>query len=272
MRLRTMILLTLFTFISSCKNENNEKPTDYKLIQEDGIDVELFDSTNVDENRFNSNNIIYKVGNKFKYSYEYNSTANEGYLFKITDEGWKFVKLTDQDSATVKFVIIKVLNGNPMSKHIPDYNQTSVSYKLENETTFSMSGIIENENNVWIHPPRDKFFRILELNPFPFIKAPYEIGTVWDWTLRIGSQWGDKRWKTWEGVIINQYKYEITDKRMITTEFGEIECFVIESDAISSIGETELKAFFNPKYGFVRLNYLNIDGSKTNLELIEYSE
>jgi len=50
---------------------------------------------------------------------------------------------------------------------------------------FSMSGTIENEGNVWIHPPRDNYFKIIELNPFPYIKAPYNIGAKWAWKLKI---------------------------------------------------------------------------------------
>ena len=128
-----------------------------------------------------------------------------------------------------------------------------------------MSGAIENEANVWIHPPRDKYFKILELNPFPYAKAPYEIGTKWTWNLGIVDHWADERWKVWEGQIENEYDYEITNKRTLKTGIGEIECFVIESNAKSRIGETKLTAYFNTEYGFVKLDYTNIDGSKTNL-------
>jgi len=122
-----------------------------------------------------------------------------------------------------------------------------------------------------MHPPRDKYFRILELNPFPFIQAPYEIGNTWDWSLTIGSSWGDKRWKTWEGNITNTYQYEITDKRMIKTDMGKIECFEVQSTASSRIGSTQLVALFSPIYGFVSLDYTNIDSSRTLLELVEFN-
>jgi hypothetical protein len=132
-------------------------------------------------------------------------------------------------------------------------------------------GSVENENNIWMHPPRDKYFRILELNPFPFIKAPYEIGNAWDWTLIVGSGWGDHRWKLWEGHLENQCKYVIKDKINLKTKLGEIECLVIESTASSSVGNTKLTSYFNAEFGFVKLDYLNIDGSKTKLELVEHS-
>ena len=64
-----------------------------------------------------------------------------------------------------------------MSAFIPDYNQTVLSYKIGNDLRSFMSGVVENEKNVWIHPPRDEYFKILEINPFPFIKDLTKIGT-----------------------------------------------------------------------------------------------
>jgi hypothetical protein len=184
-------------------------------------------------------------------------------------KGWTFVDEEATDSLIVKSVVIDVVNGNPMSQFLPDYNQTVIAYELIEGIPFSMSGVIENEANVWMHPPREHYFKILELNPFPYIKAPYEVGTTWTWDLGIGSSWADERWKTWEGVIENTYQYEITDQVTLETDMGDLDCFVIESSAESRIGETALTAYFHPEYGFVRLNYTNIDGSKTNLVLTE---
>jgi len=42
---------------------------------------------------------------------------------------------------------------------------------------------------------------------------------------------------------------------------------VIDSKAKSNLGETELIAYFNEAFGFVKLEYTNIDGTKTYLEL-----
>ncbi|MFP3577738.1 hypothetical protein, partial [Brevibacillus sp. SIMBA_040] len=56
-------------------------------------------------------------------------------------------------------------------------------------------------------------------------------------------------------------------KKNISTKLGNLECFIINAKAKSRIGETELLSYFNPVFGFVRLEYKNIDGSKTILEL-----
>jgi hypothetical protein len=273
----TNILIFLFCItFANCQSQNKQVEKNYTLFaDDDGILVEKFDSTVVDENKYNHNNVIYEVGNSFKYKFEHITPQGEIKFFRIKkdNKSWEFVPFDTTDSTAVKSVLIEVANGNPMSKNIPDYNQTALIYKNGNNLkTYSMSGAIENEGNIWIHPPRDQYFEILELNPFPYIKAPYEIGNKWTWSLTIGSGWSDERWKVWEGQIVNEYDYEITDKRTLKTNLGSIECYIIKSKATSRIGETELTAYFNPEYGFVKLEYINIDGSKTNLELEEHSE
>lgn len=283
MKTTIFLIFLLFVSIASCQNKPKETEKNYVLITEDGISVEKFDSTNVDQNRFTENNITFREGIAFTYDFEHLTPTDEKLFFTWVDKAdhhdraWKFVPMDSIDENTIKKVKITVKYGlEPMIKHIPDYNQTIIQYVYLTENgkaPFSgSSGVIENENNIWMHPPRDRYFQILELNPFPFIKAPYEIGNEWDWNLTIGSGWSDERWKVWEGQIENIYKYKIVDKKKIQTQFGETECFVIESTAKSRIGETKLISYFNPEYGFVRLEYTNIDQSKTNLELTEHTE
>jgi len=287
--MRILIALLILTIFLSCnrksKKENSEQTQnmkDYVLEEDGGIYIEVFDSTNIDENRYTANNRIYKENISFTFSFEHITKDGEKLFFKndTTKEEskyqWKFVKPNSEDKDIIEKVKISVKYGlEPMIQYVSEYNQSILQYDyptINNALPFnSISGAIENENNVWIHPPRDKYFRILELNPFPFIKAPYKVGTSWEWKLGIGSSWGDERWKTWEGKIENQYTYEITGKKIVETNFGKIECFIITSNASSDIGKTKLTAYFNEHYGFIGLYYTNIDGSKTNLKLIEHS-
>ena len=266
------LLIQSFSFARAQINTFSEKNS-YELNDEgDGILVEKFDSTIVDPNKYNQNNLIFKVGDRFKYKFEHFTPNGEKRYFQTKGKRrkkWEFVDENYTDSATVKFVTIEVANGNPMAVYYPNYNQTCLMYRLGSSEKFSISGAIENEANVWIHPPRDNYFRILELNPFPYIKSPFKIGTKWSWHLEIGDSWADKRWKTWKGRIENKYNYEISNTVILETALGEIECYIIKSTANSRIGETKLTSYFNPKYGFIKLEYTNIDGSKTNLEMVE---
>ena len=132
-----------------------------------------------------------------------------------------------------------------------------------------MSGIVENERNLWMHPNRSCLFRVLELNPFPYIQYPVEKGRKWKWSLSIGSHWGDERWKTWTGGIVNKYKYRITDTDCeVVTPLGTLSCVKVEAVAKSRIGKTYLTAYYNDTYGFVKMDNTNIDGSRLLVDLV----
>ena len=275
MKIYKFIPILLFSI--SCSVQTNLQKY---VIDDVGISVEKADSAKPYDKVYNINNIIYTIGKKFTYSYFYQNTKGEKFLIKgkevLQPKGksiydWEFVNLEKQDNESVSYLILKPSSGNPFEKYVPDYNQTVIGYDyLMNNgqsLTMELTGAIENKINVWIHPPRDKFFAILELNPFPYIKAPFKIGTKWNWKLDIGDRWSDKRWLEWKGSIENNYDYEIKGKKNISTKLGNLKCYIVYAKAKSIIGETELISYFNPKYGFVKLEYKNIDGTKTVFEL-----
>ncbi|MBK7128771.1 MAG: hypothetical protein IPM74_02170 [Crocinitomicaceae bacterium] len=270
-----LAIITAF-IILSCNNTS-----DYELVSNDGVYIEEFESFG-DHNRYNENNTIFRVGCTFSYRYEYISSDGQSYQFKVTcddNDGrlndWKFNDSLTADSLTIQTVTLEVWDGNPMKE--PDYDQTVICYILWPDTLLgspveaSFTGVIENEKNIWMHPPRSFLFGILEINPFPFIQKPYEIGNKWTWELSIGDQWADERWKEWKGAITNEMKYEITAKKIVESPLGDLECFVIQSSAKSKIGETFLTSYFHPVYGFVQMNYINIDSSRLNFYLVDYS-
>ncbi|MGB5646943.1 MAG: hypothetical protein WBM55_07450, partial [Muriicola sp.] len=257
MRASILFFLCISSFLCLAQNEEKLRK-DYILeVDDDGILVEKFDSTNIDENRFTKNNMIFREGVSFHYKYEHIDTTNNKYLINYIDSinTWEFVPVANADNNTILQVIISVKQGlQGFDKFIPDYNQTIIGYSYPTQDNYmgsinSSSGVIENEGNIWMHPPRDQYFEILELNPFPYIKAPYTIGTKWSWQLTIGDLWADGRWKLWSGQIQNSYQYEITAFKPLKTIFGLVDCYVIEGVAISRLGETRLKSYFNTEYG-----------------------
>ncbi|WP_437396096.1 hypothetical protein [Flagellimonas lutimaris] len=272
-----LLVLIIFLVLFACKSLN-KNGYDYALIlDDDNIWVEQFDSTNVDDSRYNHNNTIFKERTSFIYSFKHLTKNNQRLSFKYIDSlsDWKFQPYSSKKDSLFEKVRITVMKGLGHSTRFnSDYNQTVISYLYLNHTNNiapfgSTSGVIENEKNVWMHPPRDKYFKILELNPFPYIKAPYKIGNHWDWKLTIGDPWSDPRWMSWNGLVENNYDYEIIEKARLKTALGNLNCFVIKSKATSRLGETKLISYFHKKYGFVRLDYHNIDESRTIMELVE---
>lgn len=276
MKIIKLLPIIIFNIFCSAQTDS-----DKYVIDEDGITTEIPDTTKQYDQVYNSDNIIYRIGKKFTFSYFYQNTKGDKFLIKrgnpiLQPEGysiydWEFVKLEKKDDETVGHIILKPQSGNPFEEDLPEYNQTAINYEylmINGQSRINeVTGGVENEKNLWIHPPRNNFFEILELNPFPYIKAPYKIGTKWNWKLKIGDHWSDKRWLEWKGGIVNNYQYEIKKKKKILTKLGKLECYIIHSKAKSRIGETELISYFNPKFGFVKLEYKNIDGTKTVLEL-----
>jgi hypothetical protein len=108
---------------------------------------------------------------------------------------------------------------------------------------------------------------ILELNPFPYIKSSSQIGDQWNWELTISDSWSDKRWTEWEGKILNKFNYKITDIVNLKTKLGNFECYVVKGTATNRLGTTELISYFNEQYGFMKLEYTNIDKSQIIIEI-----
>jgi hypothetical protein len=257
-------ILIVFTLgISSCFWRNNKG----EFRTENGIDIEVFDSINRDENRYTSDNEIYKPSRRFVFNYKYIKNG-KSYFFKANDSDWDFTSVIDTSENVTKGFTLTVFQGRkPFNQMIPDYSQTVIEYELDGYRYTTKTGIIENEKNVWMHPPRDKLFRILELNPFPYIKKPFKKGNSWTWNLKVGKKWGDDRWATWDSTLLLKHHYEILGYEKLTTPLGVLKCVVVFGTSTSEIGKTRLTSYFHKKYGFVRLEYLNVDKSQINMYL-----
>lgn len=121
------------------------------------------------------------------------------------------------------------------------------------QLTEGVTGLIETKSRIWFHPPRDKFFKILEINPFPEIRSDVE---EWNTELKVGEQWGDKRWETWKGNIIVKSNYKLKGDKIIAV-------------ATSEVGTSKLTSTFDENKGFTLFEYENIDGSRVVFKLVE---
>lgn len=154
-------------------------------------------------------------------------------------------------------------------KFIPGYSQSIIQYQYlrgeKLEPSFEKTGVIENEKNVWMHPPRSMLFRILEINPFPFVM--HTGVRKWRWDLKIGDNWADERWKSWTGTVENRMTYRDKGYRIIESPLGNLRCRKITAEGKLPWGKTTLTSWYHADYGFVKLVYTNIDGSKMVINL-----
>jgi len=130
-------------------------------------------------------------------------------------------------------------------------------------------GAVENKEEFWIHPPRYGRYRILELNPFPHIKLPAVRGRTWQWAVYPPADaYADSAWASWKGIIQVKFRYTQGDTVHLATPLGRLPCYRVAATATSKMGTTTLESYFHPTYGFVRLNYRNIDRSRVQLEMV----
>ncbi|GAB3816707.1 hypothetical protein [Pontibacter rugosus] len=152
------------------------------------------------------------------------------------------------------------------------YGQTRSSWAVTGESGWkSYSGIVESDTAVWIHPPRTSLYRKLELSPFPMVKSPLKSGGKWSRSLLVGSHYSVDGHAEWKDATNERFtsSYEIVGQATLPTILGLLACYEVDSFTESSFERTALKAFYHQDYGFVRLEYDNIDKGRIVLELIK---
>lgn len=264
-----IVLFLIFVFIS-CNTDLKEKASDFDY--EDGLYVEHIDTVeNIYDNPYNWDNTIYTAGKEFIFDYYFIDA--KGDTFKFSREGYDLKPLDQLTTKTI--VALSIIPSATLETFGADYYQTETEYRYylpDGSLSWprSTSGVIENKKNVWMHPfRREKYFKIMQINPFPFIQAPFEVGHHWEWSLKIGGQWGDVKWIAWEGGINNKQHYEIVDFSIVETALGPLACYIVDAKGESELGNTALRSFFNTTYGFVKFEYTNIDDSRLVMWLKE---
>lgn len=218
----------------------------------------------IEKRRVDKNNKIYTLGKEFVFNI--NITENDSTFYLKENKTEDFELTNNIDSIKISEIHLTVIKPRIFQR--TNKNQTEIYYSYEpNPTTTSATGIVENIENIWIHPPRSGFFKSLETCPFPYIKLNKPIGYKWTDSMSIGNHWSNKKWGEWEGRLSLNYDYEIVGKEKIDSEFGKIDCIVVNAVANSIIGNSKLKAYFSEKYGFIKLEYTLFNGIKINLNL-----
>lgn len=156
---------------------------------------------------------------------------------------------------------------------VADTTQTLIVWAFPADTTWPAGptqgvGAFENKTEFWLHPPRYGRYRILELNPFPHIKLPALRGRTWDFQVYPPEVYANPAWASWKGILHVKFRYTLGDRVQLATPLGSLSCYCVQAAGSSKLGTTALEAYFHPSYGFVRLNYRNIDASRVQLEMV----
>ena len=239
-----------------------------------------------DDNNLNLDNKVFLSKREFIYSYKFiNSNKNKICVVfldqKCIDENrkdcinWSLhnsIKGIPDWQYPIKNIRLYVFSKK--SNTSLSNSQTLIKYEYYNEIgqVFfgERTGVVEDSTRVFLHQPRQYVFAITELNPFPEIRFPLTIGKEWKSIttippLMLETIKYDALNKT--DFISRNLTYKVVDKTKIKSKLGKITCFKIEANAEGTLKKTSMIAYFNDKFGFVKIIFNNLDGSVIILNL-----
>ena len=218
-------------------------------------------------------NEVYKIGTKFLYDYYVITEKDSGkILLKKTDSRkWRVGKSNTDQEFLVDRIKLHVVKRGLFKR--TNFWETQISYEYKSNSAISLkeeTGMVENKNNIWLHPPRSNFFKILEIAPFPYIKFPKENkGLQWSDEITIGNHWSDDRWASWEGNLKLFLNYKIEKKTKLPTKYGNIDVYMVHAKSESAIGISTLDMLYNKEMGIIRMTYNILDKYKIQFELTD---
>ncbi len=259
------------------------------LYEKNGIVHDSLPKNDVeDANIYSQNNLTYRLGNKIVYRFTYLIDRDTVTVMALLDSltnyvtGWATVDtVTTNKKVPMEIIELEVLvEPGKLRRYYSTkkYHQTEIKYAYySREGVFigdEYTGLIDNEENVWLHPPRSLLLQTLQASPWPFVKVPFAIGHAWNWdpVWHNPKENFEGKIKFWEGPLKNKCAYEFLSKEnwIMTDRKTVVECLVGIADCSNRIHDTHLKFWFNPNVGFLKLVFDNIDGSTIILEAIDF--
>ncbi len=234
----------------------------YKL-PPNGFDINTdLDSLEFTERRIPKIRRIFKAGKIYHYKAIYlasnnDTLSNSFVIMKTTGKRWEW-QPEKQDLVYYEFPDYKA-DSIKLSNH--DINKELQLWK--NQTG---EGVIENMEQVWMHPIRINQYKFTEIAPFPEVQLPLKKGKKWGNPLIINEGWGE-----WNGQTIEN-TYKISGQTTFKLNDLKIDCWIIKSVATCSLGKSKLTTYFNEEYGFVKMVYRNYENEKLVFELINIIE
>ena len=233
-----------------------------------------------DYNYYSINNHTYKANNRITYEYIYVKDGDslkfellfDSLKSKVND--WRLTPQKSINSSIVHTLELSVVQGRKMFTKVPDdYNQTIIRYNYNSSEKVALlteyTGVIDNQKNIWIHPPRAFLFKSLVISSWPFIKSPYLVGSTWNWKPKWTDRWSTENWGEYKGELENYCEYEITRVENMKVGLYLFECYVIDSSCKNDLGVFKSTFWFNPNIGFLKLHYENIGGDQIIFDATE---
>ncbi|MGB0930990.1 MAG: hypothetical protein ACPGVB_09460 [Chitinophagales bacterium] len=260
-------LLLIFIFLNSCNsNPSKETPKEQQLYDIRTTYASEEDSTIV-ERKIPKYRVIYPAGRI--YIYEATYIGVEGDTLSQEKVEWMATGKRTEFSPNRQDIMVYKYHYSPEDS-IRFIENPTINKKANYANRWKSKkeeGIIENVENVWLHPMRHNQYSFTQVAPYPHLRYPLEIGNKWSTSLEMLGTDGD-----WSYANI-QKNHEITDSFTKSyPNIGTLKCWELNATATFKMSTSTLQYFFNEQYGFTELHYVNYIGEKLSVVLKEVQD
>ncbi|RKE03085.1 hypothetical protein [Marinifilum flexuosum] len=132
----------------------------------------------------------------------------------------------------------------------------------------SSTGVIDNGDTVWLHPPRHDIYFVHEFTPFPEVRLPLEVGK--QWTTDFGYVWSSKELNIPAGVKVKpHYTVEAKFEDYSDILYRTINCYKVMGEINNQFINSKWIGIFNDELGFIRMEFINTNKSITKMNLLD---
>ena len=168
----TIIIIPIALINIGCGDNQSKREFEYRI----NVFMEKKDMNKV--NPVSWDNQVYFPGSNHRYNYTYKINEES---FKVSlefDTLRKYEEMWDEAITYFDIEVIEDYDSRFFTEVNSDYLQTSFNYRYYNKKGkllgLELTGLVENEKNIFIHPPRVNRFRILRIAPNPILLLEHD--------------------------------------------------------------------------------------------------
>jgi len=124
-----------------------------------------------------------------------------------------------------------------------------------------------NDSELFIHPPREDCFRILQLCPYPYFFNNTNNGS-WTWDFAVGPNWATPPWYPIKKIDTFHVSYRNTGIVLMDTHFGKLNCHKVTAISKSVFGKSTADYYLTNDLGIVNCTMTAVNGQTFRFELV----
>lgn len=222
-------------------------------------------------NPLNDDNIIFKTGNRFIYKLVISDKTGPKQLSMRKSLSGPQPVLVPAATVRLEYTIDHIALEVFRNKGETSLGETQTIIKYDfydgQKKVFvgEKTGVIEDSNRIFIHPPRSHFFYSNQLTPFPYVLLPIDEHTTWEMLFDIPEH-TEKKYPFLTDHTL-QLTYSMIGRKEVSTPWGLDTIYQFKAIAKNSQITTSCDYYFSEDYGFVKIEFHNLDGVVIRMDI-----